>query len=425
MNPFVWDRPLTDPGQALGREQFADEIARILKEPTNVALFGQRGTGKTTFVYQLREALMRPQSTEHISMRLLYVDLDLAFSWEAMQTALASAMRQDRAFAKAYSSATEKVSLELGVKLGAVTIAGKREGTQPTLHHEIIVRLLEAIRDEGAPTVICFDEFQRLGGWGADLPQVMATFRSTLMGPAAAGARISLLMTGSDRTGLQALLENSNLPLFNQADQHTLPPINYDEMYDYLQESFAQTGKETSHEAVAAIITLAGSHPRTVQRLAHKLWQLAERAASSGAGIGVMDERHVRFAWNQLVTSRASGFAQIDQSLAAGDKQSGRERACLYMIADASGEGLLSEALYRRYGFANKVSVARALERLVGRAEIERDPAGKWRITDPLRAGWLAANSPYSSDTMTLIGAQDEIKGLLEAGQGHGQAKED
>jgi hypothetical protein len=419
MNPFVWDRPITDPRQALGRDQFADEIARILKEPTNVALFGQRGTGKTTFVYQLREALSRSQTAEQLTMRLLYVDLDLAFSWEAMQTALSSAMRQDPAFARAYSAATQKVSLELGVKLGAATATVNRERAQPTLHHEIVVRLLEAIRDEGAPTVICFDEFQRLGGWGQDLTLVMATLRSTLMGPAATGAQISLLMTGSDRTGLQALLENSNLPLFNQADQHTLPAIEHGDMYDYLQASFEASGKPISHDAIATIITLASSHPRTVQRLAHKMWQLVERSGREGY---IVMGRDVQGAWRELVTSRASGFAQIDQALAAGDKQAARERACLYMIADSGGAGLLGRALYARYGFDDKQSVVRALERLAAKAEIEKDAAGHWRICDPLRAGWLAANSPYSQEGEaggdSLGAGGDQIRGLLEAGDG-------
>jgi hypothetical protein len=49
LNPFIWDRPLDDPSKIIGMEAFANQVALILKGQTNVALFGPRDTGKTTF----------------------------------------------------------------------------------------------------------------------------------------------------------------------------------------------------------------------------------------------------------------------------------------------------------------------------------------------------------------------------------------
>ena len=53
LNPFIWDRPLDDPSKIIGMEAFANEVALTLKGQTNVALFGPRDTGKTTFTNQL------------------------------------------------------------------------------------------------------------------------------------------------------------------------------------------------------------------------------------------------------------------------------------------------------------------------------------------------------------------------------------
>src|SRR6202161_1119446 len=53
LNPFVWDRPLDDPSKIIGMEVFARDVALTLKAQTNVALFGPRDTGKTTFTNQL------------------------------------------------------------------------------------------------------------------------------------------------------------------------------------------------------------------------------------------------------------------------------------------------------------------------------------------------------------------------------------
>ena len=53
LNPFVWDRPLDDPSKIVGMDAFANQVALTLKAQTNVALFGPRDTGKTTFTNQL------------------------------------------------------------------------------------------------------------------------------------------------------------------------------------------------------------------------------------------------------------------------------------------------------------------------------------------------------------------------------------
>src|SRR5438270_12312066 len=53
LNPFVWDRPLDDPSKIVGMDVFAHQVALALKGQTNVALFGPRDTGKTTFTNQL------------------------------------------------------------------------------------------------------------------------------------------------------------------------------------------------------------------------------------------------------------------------------------------------------------------------------------------------------------------------------------
>jgi hypothetical protein len=41
LNPFVWDRPVDDPSKIVGMEAFANQVSLILKDQTNVALFGQ------------------------------------------------------------------------------------------------------------------------------------------------------------------------------------------------------------------------------------------------------------------------------------------------------------------------------------------------------------------------------------------------
>jgi hypothetical protein len=65
LNPFIWDRPLDDPPKIVGMEAFAHQVALTLKGQTNVALFGPRDTGKTTFTNQLALELAKT----HVRMR--------------------------------------------------------------------------------------------------------------------------------------------------------------------------------------------------------------------------------------------------------------------------------------------------------------------------------------------------------------------
>ena len=69
LNPFVWDRPLDDPSKIIGMEAFANQVALTLKGQTNVALFGPRDTGKTTFTNQLALELAKDARRRRAAVR--------------------------------------------------------------------------------------------------------------------------------------------------------------------------------------------------------------------------------------------------------------------------------------------------------------------------------------------------------------------
>ncbi len=53
-NPFVWEAPLTNPADVVGRDEPAAEVARGLAGGRQVAVVGSRGAGRTTFAHRLR-----------------------------------------------------------------------------------------------------------------------------------------------------------------------------------------------------------------------------------------------------------------------------------------------------------------------------------------------------------------------------------
>src|SRR5215212_8004491 len=80
LNPFVWDRPLDDPAKIIGMEAFANQVALMLKAQTNVALFGPRDTGKTTFTNQLALELAKDHGPDAPAFDVVKVNLQRVVS---------------------------------------------------------------------------------------------------------------------------------------------------------------------------------------------------------------------------------------------------------------------------------------------------------------------------------------------------------
>jgi len=80
LNPFVWDRPLDDPAKIVGMDGFANQVALTLKGQTNVALFGPRDTGKTTFTNQLALELRNKHGPEAPPFDVVKINLQRVVS---------------------------------------------------------------------------------------------------------------------------------------------------------------------------------------------------------------------------------------------------------------------------------------------------------------------------------------------------------
>ena len=80
LNPFIWDRPIDDPAKIIGMEAFAHQVALTLKAQTNVALFGPRDTGKTTFTNQLALELAKRHGDDAPPFDVVKVNLQRVVS---------------------------------------------------------------------------------------------------------------------------------------------------------------------------------------------------------------------------------------------------------------------------------------------------------------------------------------------------------
>ncbi len=248
LNPFVWDRPLDDPSKIVGMDAFANQIALTLKGQTNVALFGPRDTGKTTFTNQLALELTKEHGPDGPPFDVVKINLQRVVSLAGFIGCVHDAMvshplKHVRRAAQRQVAALEK---EIGFDIKVIKGTVRSSASTPAESGEMLHAQLVTLRALSDHLVVIFDEFQRLRHCPGE---PLAIIRSALMSSGA--NHVSLLFTGSIRNALQMMLESSDQPIFGEAVEMQLPAISRPEFLEYLDFHFEATGKPADEDALA------------------------------------------------------------------------------------------------------------------------------------------------------------------------------
>jgi hypothetical protein len=386
VNPFIWDRPLDDPSKIVGMEAFAHEVALTLKGQTNVALFGPRDTGKTTFTNQLALELAKSHGDGAPPFDVVKVNLQRVVSIPGFIGCVHDAMtghpvKRLRRNAQRQIGALEK---EIGFDIKVIKGSVRSAAVSPAQDAETLHAQLLALRSLSEHLVVVFDEFQRLRHCPGD---PLAIIRSALMSSGA--NHVSLLFTGSIRNALKMMLEDPDQPIFGEAAQMQLPAIDRVDFLEYLDFQFQETSKPADEEALNYLLSATRVHPRSTQQLAWECWT-ATPAGQPVTLATVMD------AYDRLVqTIERSEFASVLNVLMSGDEAEANEVRALQLLADRGGNNVTSRTVATRYGFSSHSRVPTALARLQGRGLVDQRD-GSWYIVDPLFSEWLRRASPLA-----------------------------
>jgi DNA polymerase III delta prime subunit len=385
LNPFVWDRPLEDPAKIVGMDDFARDVALILKGSTNVAIFGPRDTGKSTFLTALARELAIEHEDDAPPHAMVRVDLKRALSIPAFIACVDEALRAhpDHGIRRAAARELEVMERELGFDLKLLKGSVRRGARRAGGAEEMLHAQLRSLTHLASHVVVCFDEFQRLNRCPGE---PLAIIGSALMGTGQGNT--SVLFTGSIREYLEMLLNNSREPIFNQATKKRLPTIARADFHEWLAFQFEATGRAIEESALDHLLAIAEAHPKRTQQLAWAAWQRGARHA-----LRVSD---VQQAFEELMADQQADFAVLEETLANGEEQEATERKTLYLLADHAGEGLASRALAERYGLGAHTAARKAMPRLARRGLVDQANDGRWRIIDPFLAEWLRRNSPFA-----------------------------
>jgi len=386
LNPFVWETAIDD---GVPRDPFTGETALQLKAGTHIALFGPRGTGKTSFTLQLRRELGRDHEPDAPPWQMLRIDLRRAISLPAFVGAVRTALERhpDGRLRRRTGDAWKRLEKSIGINLGVVAAGVRGGGRQALNEAEILHDQLLALTQASDRLVVVFDEFQRLGGCPGE---PLSIVRSALMEPEAAG-KVSLLLTGSLREKLELMLHTDTEPIWDQTHDVALPPIEAAPFATYLEHAFAASGKPIDERAADLLVELTEAHPKRTQHLAWEAWEAAEE----GAGI---DTDAVQAAFDRLLSTRShsTDFGAVVDGLLAGEDSEGNGAKALFLVA--SGASPASRTAPRRYGLSGPDTAKRALDRLRARGVVEGSGA-HWRVVDPLFAEWLRRNDPLAMES--------------------------
>jgi hypothetical protein len=387
LNPFIWDRPIDDPAKIVGMEAFAHEVALTLKGQTNVALFGPRDTGKTTFTNQLALELHRDHGDDAPPFAVIRINLQRVVSLPGFIGCVHDAMTShpDKRLRRAAQRAVGALEKELGFDIKVVRGSVRQPAAAPAQDAEMLHAQLLALRELSDHLVVIFDEFQRLRTCAGD---PLAVIRSALMSSGA--NHVSLLFTGSIRNALQTMLESSQQPIFGEAAQMQLPVISRADFLEYLDFQFEATAKPAQEDALAYVLGATGGHPRSTQQLAWQSW--TNTAPGEPVTLETVAEAH-----DQLVqTIERSEFTAVLNVLMNGDESEINEVRALQLLADRGGDNVTSRPDAVRYGFSSHSRIPTSLARLQRRGLIDQRE-GTWYIVDPLFDEWLRRASPLAA----------------------------
>lgn len=383
LNPFIWSRPIED---GVPRGEFAERTARRLKAGTDIALFGPRGTGKTTFLAELRGELAREHEADAPPWELVVIDLRRAISLPAFIGAVADALANhpSRGVRRRARTAIARLEKEIGLNLGVLK-AGVRASSRGELGEaEVLHAQLSALSGIADHLVIAFDEFQRLSSCPG---QPLSIIRSALMGPQHTG-RLSLLLTGSLRGRLELMLHSDNEPIWDQTLDLDLPDLMSDELVAYLEHRFQATGRPIDEHGVEDLVSLTDAHPKRTQHLAWHVWERRD-------GPGPIGRDDVQTAFDDLLASDShTGFHRLIDTLLAGGESEINDARALFLVASGASTGSHKDA--HRYGLNSATSTRRAVSRLEQRGLVVRG-VQRWRILDPLLAEWLRREDPLGA----------------------------
>jgi uncharacterized protein len=383
-NPFEFGRAV-HVESIVDREEELQRLAGAVRNGERLFLIGPRRYGKTSLLNVVQ------RQVEKEGVVVLKYDVEKFASTELLAKALltgairaltgpveklsAAASRQIKHF---FGSLKPELSYGLEDATLSVSLVGERRPETAAL--PLLTEVLDGIdamaKSRAMRVVVILDEFQQLvaaGGVKAER-QIRASVQTH--------QNVSYLFAGSKTRLLTDMTSQHGRPFYRMGSSLFLGPVPRSAFVPFLVRGFEQRGFKVGSGAVERILDLAEDVPYSVQRLAHRCWDLL---AGSPAAHRTLTPSFVERTLQRMALEDDPAYTQLWMSLTAVQKRA------LNAVAGRSGRKLLSKAVADEYGLP-VASMQKALKALHDRGIIREEQilgAVRWRLDDPFFATWL------------------------------------
>jgi hypothetical protein len=383
-NPFEFGRAMHTES-IVDREEELQRLVRAVHNGERLFLIGPRRYGKTSLLNVVQRHLEKEGAV------VLKYDVEKFTSTELLAKALlsgairaltgpmeqvgAAAGRQIKRF---FGALKPELTYDLGEQTWTVSLLGERRADNAAL--PLLTDVLDGIdamaKSQGKTIAVVLDEFQQLvaaGGIKAER-QIRASVQTH--------QNVSYLFAGSKTRLLTDMTSNHARPFYRMGSSLFLGPVPRAAFTPFLLEGFSKREFKVAAGAVERILDLAEDVPYSVQRLAHRCWDLL---AGSPSAQHTLTPSFVERTLERIALEDDPAYTQLWMSLTAVKKKA------LNAVVGKSGRQLLSKTVTDEYGLPVS-SMQKALKALNELGIIREEQilgTVRWRLDDPFFATWL------------------------------------
>jgi uncharacterized protein len=365
MNPFRY-------GQVVRGEDFCprpkliQELTAFIESGQNVALMGERRTGKTSLICEAVRCLKK--------RRMLYVDLlEIKTSDDLCKRLLKAVLALQR-----QTGFLEKMLRSLSHLRPSITLDPLTG--QPSISLDASVRMtpesIDSLLDMIAslhrrqPLAVVFDEFQDVLNL-EDSRETLASLRSKIQFQ----NKIPYLFAGSIRNQMSMIFADPESPFFKSAASLSIGPIETGLFAEFLKRRF-ESGKRTVEEsAMSRVFEWAEDIPGDVQQLCAVLWEITSYRDP-------ITEDLLPAALERIFARESKAYEAVLVQV------TGQQLRCLVGLARHRDTPPLSQDFLRAVGIPAAASVQRALNRLEKLKVVYRHE-GRYKFVNPFFKSWL------------------------------------
>ncbi len=352
-----------DPQDLVDRERELAELVDLADGAHNARLVAPRRYGKTSL---LRALAAR---AEGLGLVPVYVNffgvVTAADIGERIEVAYADQLRGS--LARWFDGVRATFRLGSGSLPASAELAGACAG-QPLLDRLALPRRL--FEKHGRRSLVAFDEFQDAL---TAHPRIDAVIRSEIEQH---GNAASYVFAGSHVGMMRELLTGRRRAFYAQARSIELGPLELEELGQFVDARFAQTGKRVG-SALAPLLAFSEGHPQRAMLLAHFVWD------ATPAG-GEATEQTWAESLHRVLTEEAADELRGAWS----SRQTGERRA---LLAIATGAPPYARSTARQLGSSRGGGMEHAIGSLIDVGELVEDRRSNtgYRLADPLLAHWI------------------------------------